>query len=117
MQIIKTNIDVNDKKAVYRMTKGETMKVSELEKGTSFPVDKWAIYTEDKIDSKGEAKTVTVLSIVSGGMKFATNSATFIRSFEEIIDIMGSDPFSIIIRGGTTKAGRTYQDCEMDCDV
>ena len=116
MEIIRSNIDAQDKREIYRMTKGESLKVSEMEKGVTFPVDKWAIYRETKLDTKGEEKEVTILSVVSGGLKFSTNSATFIRSFEEIVDIMGSEPFAIILRSGTTKAGRTYQDVEMDCD-
>lgn len=112
MNIIKSNIDTTDKKAVYRLTKSASQRVQDVEQGLSLPVDKYAIYTEQ--NSKGEEQTV--LAIVSGGMKISTISATFIRSFEECVELMDGEPFSIIITGGTSKGGRKFVDCELDCD-
>lgn len=112
MEIIRTNIDVTNKREIYKLTKSESMRVQDVEQGTSFPVDKFAIYTEQ--NSKGEDQTV--LAIVSGSVKISTISQTFIRSFTECLDIMGEDPFSIIITGGTSKGGRKYVNCELDCD-
>ena len=112
MTIIKSNIDTTDKKAVYRLTKSGSQRVQDVEPGVSLPVDKYAIYTEQ--NSKGEEQTV--LAIVSGGMKISTISTTFIRSFEECVDLMGDEQFSIIITGGTSKGGRKFVNCELDCD-
>ena len=120
MEFIKTNINPADKKQVYRMTKGDSVKVQDLEKGTSFPVDAYAVYNETKLrkkqDGGTEEYTVQVLTIVSGNIKMGTISQTFIKSFLEIVDIMGSDPFSIVITGGKSKNGRDYVNCELDCD-
>lgn len=119
MKFIATNINQNDKKEVYRMTKGDSLKVQDLDKGASFPVDKFAIYeetkTRNKQDGTTEEYTDTVLTIVSGNMKIGTISATFIKSFTEIIDLMEGDPFAIIITGGKSKSGREYVNCELDC--
>ena len=119
MEFIKTNIDTADKKQVYRMTKGDSLKVQDMEKGASFPVDLYAVYTETKTrnkqDGSKEEYTDTVLTIVSGNMKLGTISQTFIRSFLEIVDIMGDDPFAIVITGGKSKNGREYVNCELDC--
>ena len=119
MKFIRTNINQNDKKEVYRMTKGDSLKVQDMEKGTSFPVDKYAIYEEEKTRKKQdgtiEEYTDTVLTVVSGNMKLGTISATFIRSFLEIVDLMDGDPFSIVITGGKSKNGREYVNCELDC--
>lgn len=112
MNIIRTNIDTTNKKEVYRLTKSDSQRVQDVEQGLSLPVDKWAVYTEK--NSKGEEQTV--LAIVSGGMKVSTISKTFIDSFMEIVDLMEPDPFSIIITGGTSKGGRQYVNCELDCD-
>ena len=57
-----------------------------------------------------------VLTIVSGNIKMGTISQTFIKSFLEIVDIMGTDPFAIVITGGKSKNGRDYVNCELDCD-
>lgn len=120
MNFIQTNINIADKKAVYRMTKGESQKIEGLEKGISIPIEKYALYEEPKTrkkqDGTEEEYTQTVLTFTSGAYKFGTISATFIKSFLEIVEIMGEDPFAIIITGGESKSGRKYVNCEMDCD-
>lgn len=116
MKIIRTNIDTTDKKAVYKLTKSESQRVQDVEKGLSLPVDKWAVYTETKKNKNGEETEQTVLAIVSGGMKISTISQTFIDSFLECVDLMENEPFSIIITGGTSKGGRQFVNCELDCD-
>lgn len=116
MNIIRTNIDTADKKAVYKLTKAESQRVQDVEKGLSLPVDKWAAYTETKKGKNGEETEQLVLAIVSGGMKISTISQTFIDSFMEVVDIMEDEPFSIIITGGTSKGGRQFVNCELDCD-
>lgn len=120
MRILNTNIDTNDKKAVYKLTKKEAQRIQDLEKGVSLTVDAFALYEEDKTRTKKDGTTEdyveTVLAIVSGGLKVATISPTFIKSFMEIVDLMAGDPFSIIITGGTSKGGRDYVNCELDCD-
>lgn len=120
MNFIKTSIDTTNKKAVYRMTKGDSLKIEGLEKGLSLPVENYALYTEDKTvkkqDGTTDTKTDTVLTFISGGHKFGTISATFIRSFMEIVEIMEDEPFAIVITGGTSKSGRAYVNCELDCN-
>lgn len=120
MKFIKTNINEKDKKQVYRMTKGDSTKVQDLTKGDSFPVDLFAVYEEEKTRNKQDGKTETyvdtVLTFTSGNMKIGTISQTFIKSFLEIVDIMGNEPFAIIITGGKTKSGREYVNCELDCN-
>lgn len=103
------------------MTKGDSLKVQDLEKGASFPVDLYAVYKEEKQRNKQdgtvEVYTDTVLAFTSGNMKIGTISQTFIKSFLEIVEIMGNDKFSIIITGGKSKNGREYVNCELDCDA
>lgn len=106
--IIKSNINTEDKRQVYRMTCGDSLRVDGIEKGTSIKIDKYALYNE------GDKE---VLTFTSGKQKFGTISRTFIKSFMEIADIMGDDPFSVIVTGGKSKAGRSYVNCELDCDV
>lgn len=120
MTFLKTNINTEDKKQVYRMTKGDSQKIEGLEKGLSLPIDNFALYTEAKDRKKQDGTTEqyeqTVLTFTSGPHKFGTISATFIKSFLEIVDIMGEDKFAIIITGGTSKGGRQFVNCELDCD-
>ena len=116
MNILKSNIDISDKKAVYKLTKSDSLRVQDIEKGVSIPVDRWALYTETKKNAKGEETEQLVLAIVSGGMKISTISQTFIDSFLKIVDLMENDQFYIVITGGTSKGGRQFVDCELDCD-
>lgn len=120
MRFITTNIDTANKKQVYRMTKGESQKIEGLEKGLTLPVDYFAMYVEEKERKKQDGTTElyeqTVLTFTSGPHKFGTISATFIKSFMEIVEIMENDPFAIIITGGKSKNGRDYVNCELDCD-
>lgn len=117
MEIIKTNADVSNKKLLYKLTKSAALNVKDAERGTTFPVDAFALYDEEKIVKDGTTKTERVLSIISGDMKLATVSATFIKSFVDIVELMDGEPFAIIITGGTSKGGREYVDCELDCDM
>lgn len=107
MEFIKTNIDTTSKKAVYRMTCGDSLKIEGIEAGTIIPVDNYALYQE------GDKE---VLTFTSGTHKYGTISRTFIKSFMEIVDIMGDEKFSIIITGGVSKNGRNYVNCELDCN-
>lgn len=120
MKFINTNINTEDKKQVYRMTKGESTKIEGLEKGTSIPVDLFCLYEEPKTrkkqDGTEEEYNQTVLTFTSGPHKFGTISATFIKSFLEIVEIMDGDAFAIVITGGQSKSGRNYVNCELDCD-
>lgn len=120
MTFLKTSINTEDKKQVYRMTKGDSQKIEGLEKGLSIPVDQYALYTEVKDRKKQDGTTEqydqTVLTFTSGPHKFGTISATFIKSFLEVVEIMDGDPFAIIITGGESKSGRKYVNCELDCD-
>lgn len=120
MNFIKTSIDTQNKKAVYRMTKGDSLKIEGVEKGTTLPVEAYALYDDDKIrqkqDGTTEEYTQRVLTFVSCGHKFGTISATFIRSFMEIVEIMEGEKFAIIVTGGQSKNGRNYVNCELDCD-
>ena len=117
MNIIRSNIDTNNKREVYRLTKSESKRVQDMERGVSLPVKQWCIYSETVKKKDGNTDTRTVLSVVvDGGVKIATISNTFITSFLEIVDIMDDEPFSIIITGGTSKGGREYVNCELDCD-
>lgn len=120
MTFLKTNINTEDKKQVYRMTKCESQKIEGLERGLSIPVDHFALYIEEKDRKKQDGTTEqyeqTVLTFTSGPHKFGTISATFIKSFLEIVKIMDGDPFAIIITGGESKSGRKFVNCELDCD-
>ena len=117
MNIIHTNIDTADKKAVYKLTKSASMQIQTIEPGTSIPVAAYAHYEDVYKTREGSEGTREVLSFISvDGSKFSTISPTFIRDFMEIVDIMDGEPFAVVITGGTSKGGRKFVDCELDCE-
>ena len=117
MEIIKTNIDTTDKKLVYKLTKSAGAMVQDAPDKLSVPVKAWALYNDPKEAKDGTTKDNNVLSFLdNAGSKFSTVSATFIREFLEIVDIMSGDPFAVLIVHGTTKGGKPFVTCELDCD-
>lgn len=116
MEILRSNIDSANKYDVYRMTKSSGEMVQNIVDGLSVPVSKWALYTDVK-EGRDGTKEQQVLSIVdNSGVKYSTVSATFVREFLDIVDIMDGDAFAVIIRHGQTKSGKNFVTCELDCD-
>lgn len=117
MEILRSNIDVNNKIEVYRLVKSSGAMVQDAPDGMSVPVAKWALYNDPKEQKDGSLKDNNVLSFIDrAGVKYSTVSATFIREFLDIVAIIEPDPFAIIIKHGTTKAGKAFVTCELDCD-
>lgn len=118
MDIIKTNIDSSNKALVYKMTRSSGQMVQNIPDGTSVPVQHFCLYNDPKEGRDGTLKDNTVLSFTdTAGGKYSTISSTFIREFLYIADLMGDAAFSIIVVHGTTKGGKQFVSCELDCDT
>lgn len=117
MEILKSNLDLKNKVDIYRLTRASGVMVQDAPEGLSVPVIKWALYNDPKVQKDGTMKDNQVLSFVDpAGVKYSTVSATFIREFEVIVEIMDPDPFAILLKHGTTNAGKPYVTCELDCE-
>ena len=114
MNIIDTNIaNINDdKKAAYKLTRAKGVNVKDLATGDKLKVDAWALYTD--VNTKGTEQTV--LAIISGDKKYHSISPTFQRDFADIVSLMDGEDFAIIITKATSKAGREFVTCELDCE-
>lgn len=117
MKILRTDIEslAENKKMLYKLTMGSSKTVSKLtdeELDVSHPVDAYLQYED--VNRKGNP--VTLLSIVSGSDIFTAQSQTLQDSFFRIVDLMDGEPFSVIFTQGTSKNGRPFVDCEMDCN-
>ena len=94
------------------------MMVQNAPEGLSIPVKDWALYNDPKEGRDGSNKENKVLSFIDTvGVKYSTVSATFIREFFDIVDLMGDDDFAIMLIHGTTKSGKPFVTCELDCDA
>lgn len=90
----------------------ESMK--NLPDGEKIPVKKYMIFQDVK-QNTGEA--VEILSILTPDNKvYSAQSGTVKRSFNDIVNIMGDKPFTIIKTSGKTKAGRDFINCILDVE-
>ena len=114
MNIIDTNISniTEDKKTIYKLTRAKGKNIKDLENGECVPVDAWALYTD--VNTKGTEQTV--LAIISGENKYHSISPTFQRDFSDIVSLMDGEDFAIIITKATSKSGREFVTCELDCE-
>lgn len=106
-----------DVMALYSLTKSpEITSMKMLADNELLTVCDWVVFEDT--DSKGNP--VTLLSVDAGELGvYITQSATFMRSFEEIIDIreqMGVEqqkPFTIKKINNTAKSGREFINCVL----
>lgn len=85
--------------------------LKDVEDNTSIAVAGYLTFT----DEKDNGESVDILSIITPDNEvFSTQSDTFKRSFDNIVNIMHDKSFSIIKVSGTSKAGRPYIDCTLD---
>ena len=111
MEIIKKSSDKLTVKQMYDLTRSpEIQKVSDND-GALVQVDAWALYN----DTDKDGNTREILSILDNEVgAVATNSATFIRDFMEIIEMCadcGVEVHHVKISSGTSKAGRKFYTC------
>ena len=78
---------------------------------TLIPIDGYILF-KDKNQNDEETD---ILSLITPDKKvYACQSQTFKRSFLEIFELMGGEPFSIIKKSGVTKGGRDFINCVLD---
>ena len=105
----KNNNEVYAGKEIYKMTKSNSIKkMSEID--GVFGCLGFIYYEDEKTDGS----TVPILTIEADtGEVFATNSATFIRSFLDIYEMMQELPIDIVVGHATSKKGRAFIFCDL----
>ena len=111
MKVIKTkNADISVKEKYLMSMNPEIRKMRDAE-GMIIPVVKWMLYS----DTDKEGNEQTLLSILSkDNVVYATNSPTFIESFDTLCDMFddaGEEITAIKVIGGQSKAGRHFITC------
>ena len=94
---------------LYMLTQSpEIQVIKNLEDGTVLEVKDWCVFE----DTKDNGEIAELLSIITPDNKcYSCQSATFKRSFFDIIEVMNGEKFSVKKISGTTKAGRPYVNC------
>lgn len=108
MEILKANKELT-KKETYFLTKAQdTQKMTEAADQT-VELTAWAIYKDHNAD--GEEVELFSMRTVEGET-YATNSATFISAFRDILDVFDPEEVTKLkIMTGTSKNNRTYITC------
>lgn len=89
-------------KDFYKLTKSNSVKrMSDIDETDVVTVNGFVIYHDDESDAD-----ITAIDTDNGA--YATNSATFRRTLEEIADIMGEFPIDIKVGHGVSKNGRAF---------
>lgn len=113
MEIIKAT---NGLKAadIYGMTKGSGIRKMQDAKGEVLNINKFVLYND--VNQKDEPMQVLAVETVQG-VRYATNSKTFIRNFTDILDTysgMGEEcSMCFQVGSGISKGGREYLTCDI----
>lgn len=109
MKIIETSKDLT-KAEIYLLTKSPLIQTVKNNVGKVVVVKAWCKYSD--VNSRGNE--IELLSIVTETNEiFATNSKTFMKAFQDIIDIFGNDstlpPITFV--SGKTKSDKEFVTC------
>lgn len=106
----KSNPDIT-KRDLYLMTRDAEIKpMKDIANGETIKVKQY-IYFDDE-NNKGEVTHVLTIMGDNGDV-WSTTSKTFMRSFDEISELMEDEEFEIRKKDGVSKAGRSYVDCSL----
>ena len=112
MKILKATTE--DKRELYFMTTAPTIGKISDHKGEQIGVSGYAFYIDEQVDKEtGDMVEVKLLAIKTPeGEVFATNSETFMKEFEKIVDLFDNN-FEIEIIEGESKKGRKFVSCVL----
>ena len=107
MKIVKSSKDLSTSET-YKMTMDAGIQKMREAVGSRLDIAAYCKYEDENKDGD----TQTILSVMTDdGEVFATNSPTFIREFDRMVDLFkasGEDLRAIKVITGTSKAGREF---------
>lgn len=104
MDIIKTTF--TDKKDIYKTTKNASiLKLSDVTDDEEITITGYTLFKDENKD--GDEITILAIMLDNGNV-FATNSATVIKDFNDIMDIFGEFPITVKKGTGTSKNNRSF---------
>lgn len=116
MKIIKSFPENLTMKQAYSLTLNPESRSMKTLEGATFNIEAFALYED--VNAKGDEQEVLAV-LTSEGDTFCTISATFMRDFAAIVDMVayyGADLATVDIEviGGESKQGRHYISCKMN---
>ena len=108
MEIITKNKELT-KQEIYFLTKAQDVMKMKDAVDSVVELSAWVIYTD--VNADGEEVELFSMRTVDGET-YATNSATFIRAFRDILDIFAPEEVTKLkIMSGTSKNNRQFVTC------
>ena len=99
---------------LYALTKGNDVRKMADAKGEVLDVLKYVLYKDEDVNGK-EMNVLAVETV--DGVKYATNSKTFVRNFCDILAIFGAGdeepPTRFIVGSGVSRSNREYLTCDI----
>lgn len=108
MKVLEQNKELT-KEEIYFLTKAQDVQKMSEAVDQILDLTAWCIY----LDTNADDQEVELFSMrTEDGDTFATNSATFIRAFREILDIFEpSEVKRLKVMNGVSKNNRTFITC------
>lgn len=111
MSIIKTSYNENEKKQIVKCM-GMGQRQIKNEAGTKIDVAGYVLYTTtDSVT--GEEKEVISIAGEDGSI-FASLSPTVIRSFKDLIEVLGDNGFTVIVKTAKSNSNRDFFYLELE---
>lgn len=108
MEIITANKELT-KQEIYFLTKAQDVMKMKDAVDSVVELSAWVIYTD--LNADGEEVELFSMRTVDGET-YATNSATFIRAFRDILDVFSPEEVTKLkIMSGTSKNNRQFVTC------
>ncbi|MBP5412806.1 MAG: hypothetical protein J6Y47_06110 [Bacteroidales bacterium] len=99
---------------IFALTKGDDVKKMRDAEGETLELAKYVMYNDK--DVHDEPMTVLAVETVTG-VRYATNSKTFVRNFSDIMEIHKAAgepaPTKFVVGSGTSNHGRKYLTCSV----
>ena len=99
---------------IFSMTKSNTIRKMQDAKGEVLNVAKYVLYTDE--NQNGEEQKVLAIE-TDKGVRYATNSKTFIRNFSDIMTIFQESgeaaPVCFLVGSGVSRNDREYLTCDI----
>lgn len=99
---------------IYNMTKGSGIRKMQDAKGEVLKVEKFVLYTD--VDMEGNTRDVLAIETAQG-VRYATNSKTFIRNFFDILSMFDSMGevygMAFSVGSGISRNGREFLTCDV----
>lgn len=99
---------------IFNMTKSSTICKMQNAKGEVLNVAKYVLYTDE--NQNGEEQKVLAIE-TDKGVRYATNSKTFIRNFSDIMTIFQESgeaaPVCFLVGSAISRNGREYLTCDI----